>query len=249
MRCSSGPSSTTATSANWTSSHWLVTKQALVTRTVIGARPRFDRLVLAERKMALLSRVVPVRSTSVVATRIDRYVPVTRAWPGRPTQRRAAPHHRSLREARATPPMVTVRSCADLAVALDDVLHGRQLAQPHRAAGVQLLGADADLGPEAELLAVHEASGRVHEHGGGVDLAGEALGGAQVPGQDGFAVASAGTGDVGDGGLEVGDPADRQLHHQDLAGVVLLGRRAQGDEGARRVVAHELDALEGARGL
>ena len=59
----------------------------------------------------------------------------------------------------------------DVAVAADDELPGRQLAQAHGAAGVQLLGGDADLGAEAELLAVDEPGRRVDEHGGGVDLA------------------------------------------------------------------------------
>ena len=38
-----------------------------------------------------------------------------------------------------------------LAVAPDDVLVGRELAQAHRAARVQLLRGDPDLGAEAEL--------------------------------------------------------------------------------------------------
>jgi hypothetical protein len=48
-------------------------------------------------------------------------------------------------------------SAADVAVAAHDVLGGGELAEAHGAAGVQLLGADADLRPEAELLAVDEA--------------------------------------------------------------------------------------------
>ena len=54
---------------------------------------------------------------------------------------------------------------------VDDVLRGGELAQAHGPAGVQLLGADADLGAEAELLAVDEPGRRVDEHRGGVDLA------------------------------------------------------------------------------
>ena len=52
-------------------------------------------------------------------------------------------------------------SAADLTVAAHDVLRRGQLAQPHRPAGVQLLGRDADLGAEAELLAVDEPGRRV----------------------------------------------------------------------------------------
>jgi hypothetical protein len=62
-------------------------------------------------------------------------------------------------------------SGADLAVAFDHVLGRRELAEAHRAAGVELLGADADLGAEAELLAVDEAGRGVDEDGGRVDLA------------------------------------------------------------------------------
>lgn len=55
---------------------------------------------------------------------------------------------------------------ADVAVADDDVLGGGHLGQAHRAAGVQLLGADADLGAEAELSAVGEPRGGVDQDGG-----------------------------------------------------------------------------------
>ena len=61
----------------------------------------------------------------------------------------------------------------DLAVAPHDVLVRGQLAQAHRAARVQLLGRDPDLGAEAEPLAVGEAGRRVHDHDRGVDLVGE----------------------------------------------------------------------------
>lgn len=53
---------------------------------------------------------------------------------------------------------------AHVPVADDDVLGGGHLGQPHRPAGVQLLGADADLGTEAELAAVGEPGGGVHQH-------------------------------------------------------------------------------------
>ena len=65
---------------------------------------------------------------------------------------------------------------ADLTVAEDQILGCGQLPQSHGAAGVQLLGADADLGTEAELLAVGEPGGHVHHDRGGVDLALKALG-------------------------------------------------------------------------
>ena len=52
---------------------------------------------------------------------------------------------------------------ADVAVADDDVLGGGHLGQAHRSAGVQLLGADPDLGAEAELSAVGEPRGGVDQ--------------------------------------------------------------------------------------
>ncbi len=54
---------------------------------------------------------------------------------------------------------------AHVAVADDDVLGGGHLGQAHRAAGVQLLGADPDLGAEAELTAVGEPGGGVDQDG------------------------------------------------------------------------------------
>ena len=63
---------------------------------------------------------------------------------------------------------------ADVAVADDDVLGRGHLGQAHRAAGVQLLGADPDLGAEAELAAVGEPGRGVDQHRGRVDLGHEA---------------------------------------------------------------------------
>src|SRR2546428_9355436 len=48
-------------------------------------------------------------------------------------------------------------SLAHLPVAVDDVLLRGQLAQAHRAEGVQAGGGDAELGAEAELASVVEA--------------------------------------------------------------------------------------------
>ena len=84
-------------------------------------------------------------------------------------------------------PMPPLRcSVPDLAGAAHQVLVGRQLAQTHRSACVQPVGADPDLGAEAELEAVGEAGGGVDEHRGRVDALEEARGGAVVLGDDGF---------------------------------------------------------------
>src|SRR6476619_5591865 len=56
----------------------------------------------------------------------------------------------------------------NLAVAVDDVLQRGQLPEAHGAPSMQLLGGDADLGAEPELLTVDEAGRRVDQHGGRV---------------------------------------------------------------------------------
>src|SRR3954469_19114745 len=70
------------------------------------------------------------------------------------------------------PPRTPIRATSllpDLPAAVDDVLGRRQLAQPDRAAGMQLLGRVAYLPPHPELIAVRESrrrididSGRIH---------------------------------------------------------------------------------------
>ncbi len=55
---------------------------------------------------------------------------------------------------------------ADLAGAIDEVFITAKFCQAHGAAGVELVGADADLGSEPKLAAVIEAgAGIVHDHG------------------------------------------------------------------------------------
>ena len=131
-------------------------------------------------------------------------------------------------------------------VALDDVLGGGQLAQAHRAAGVELLGADADLGAEAELLAVDEAGRGVDEHRGGVDLAGEAVGRREVAGDDGLGVTRAVAGDVVDRLVErVDDPRPPASGR----GTRWRSRRRwrpwrRAASARARVVADQLDAVE-----
>src|SRR5699024_5001485 len=62
------------------------------------------------------------------------------------------------------PYMAPLRSLLPgLSVAVDDVFAGGQLFHTHGAAGVHLLGRDADLRAQTELAAVGEA-------GGGVDI-------------------------------------------------------------------------------
>src|SRR5262245_65959129 len=87
----------------------------------------------------------------------------------------------------------------DLAVADHHVLAGGQLFQAQRPARVQPVRGDADLGAHAVDGTVCEAGGGVHVHRGGVDLAGEPLGGGRVLGHDRLGVAGGGGGVVGGG--------------------------------------------------
>ena len=78
------------------------------------------------------------------------------------------------------------------------------------AAGVELVGADADLGAQAELAAVVEAGAGVDHHGGAVDLVDELLSGREIGGHDRIGVAGAVARDVGDRFFDRVDNGDRQ---------------------------------------
>src|SRR5699024_9400283 len=77
--------------------------------------------------------------------------------------------HSRARVPSPTCPMGVV-SRADVPLPDHEPLRGGDLGEPHGAAGVELLGGDADLGAEAELAAVGEAGGGVGHHHGRVDL-------------------------------------------------------------------------------
>src|SRR5690606_12798144 len=128
----------------------------------------------------------------------------------------------------------------DLAAAVHDVLVGDQGLEAHRPAGVELLGADADLGAEPELEAVVEARGGVHEHGSGVDLAPEALGAVQGARDDRLAVARAVAVDVLERRVERGHDPDGQHEVEELGLPVGLG----GGEGLRHERARALAAAQ-----
>src|SRR3954454_13148226 len=90
----------------------------------------------------------------------------------------------------------------DLAVAVDDPLGARQLAEAAGAAGVVLVGADADLGAQAELATVVEPSAGVDDHGRAVALGDDPPRRGQVAGQDRVGVARAVPRDVRHRGVE-----------------------------------------------
>ena len=85
-----------------------------------------------------------------------------------------------------------------------------QLAEAAGAAGVELVGADADLGAQAELAAVVETGAGVDHHGRAVDLGDEPLGRGEVGGDDRLGVARAVPGDMSDGLFERVDDGDGQ---------------------------------------
>src|SRR5262245_14160011 len=58
---------------------------------------------------------------------------------------------------------------ADLTLTLDDPLIGCQLAQRHRAAHMQFLGADRNFGTQSELRAVVKACRGIDKHSSRVD--------------------------------------------------------------------------------
>ena len=94
---------------------------------------------------------------------------------------------------------MTERFSPHLPISMDDVLIAAQLLQPHRAAGMELLGGDTHLTAQAELAAVGEAGGAVDIHRRTVHGCCEEGGMGLVPGQDGFAVAGGVLGNVADG--------------------------------------------------
>src|SRR3954471_17698909 len=63
----------------------------------------------------------------------------------------------------------------DFAVAQDDPLEGREALDADRPAGVELVGADADLGAQPVFETVGKARAGVDHHAGRVHLAQEAL--------------------------------------------------------------------------
>src|SRR5699024_6246773 len=137
---------------------------------------------------------------------------------------------------------------ADLAVAPDDVLVGAQLGQAHGAAGVQLLGGDAHLAPQAELAPVGEAGGAVDVDRRAVHRCGEPLDVACRLAEDGVAVAGGVGGDV----LHRVLHAVHHPHRQDVVeelGVEVLGAGGDaGDEGGGPLVQPQLHRVEAAGG-
>ena len=135
-------------------------------------------------------------------------------------------------------------SAADLAGAANHKFLRGQLLETHRAACVELLGRDSDLGPEPELLTVDETGRRVDQHGGGIDLAGEPIGGDDVVGDDRLGVAGGGLVDMADGLVKIIHDLDTHLHSQELGGKVVVAGDAHVDDRPSPLITHQLDAVE-----
>ena len=97
---------------------------------------------------------------------------------------------------------------ADLSVARDDILVGRELGQSHRAAGVEFL---------------REGGRDVDVDAGGVDAARELRGGLLVFGDDGLAVARRVAGDMRQCPVERRDGLDGQFVVEELGAEMLFG--------------------------
>src|SRR3954463_2387623 len=76
------------------------------------------------------------------------------------------------------------RSGTDVSVAGDDPLVGGEVGGAHGAAGVELVGGDAEFGAQAVFTAVGETRRGVDHDAGAVDVGDKLVGGAGVGGQD-----------------------------------------------------------------
>src|SRR6476620_4316113 len=84
---------------------------------------------------------------------------------------------------------VTALLYPDLALTLHDPLRRGELGQAHRAAGVQLLRRNTHFGAQAQLAAVGEPRGRVHDDRCRIHLGDETLRVGEIVGQDRLRVA------------------------------------------------------------
>src|SRR3546814_20064011 len=98
------------------------------------------------------------------------------------------------------------RAWPDVAPATHLVLVAGQLLGANGAAGVQLAGGNADLGPPAELAAVGELGRGVVHHDAGIDLVQEAGRGHCVLGDDGLGLMEAVT-------IDMSNPLVEALDH------------------------------------
>src|SRR5262249_48862582 len=146
------------------------------------------------------------------------------------------------------PPNTAIRATllANLTVAVDDVLGGRQLLNTDGATRVQTRRRDAHFGAHPELSTVDEARGGIDHDGGGVDLAREAPRVGERVRHDGLGQARAVTPDVSDRLLEVVDHADGEDEVEVLlVPIARRGRSGLGKQRHRAGTAAQLDTGSG----
>ena len=136
----------------------------------------------------------------------------------------------------------------DMAIAAQQVAVGDQTLQAHRSAGGQGLGADSHLGAEAVAVAIGEAGGAIPVNAGAVDRFQEAFGHAVVVGADGVGVAGAVAGDMGEGGVQVGDHPDAEDQVGILGAPIRFAGRQGHPKGAGGLVTPQFDPGRGEHG-
>ncbi len=119
-----------------------------------------------------------------------------------------------------------------------------ELAEAARSPRVDLVGADPDLGAQAELAAVVESGAGVDHDGRAVDQVGEAPGGLQVAGNNGVGVPGPMSSDMSNCIIDRFDNGDREDLVEEL-GVPVggRGRRHGGHDRPSRRVAAQLDSF------
>ena len=137
---------------------------------------------------------------------------------------RHLPIHRMENQCSDSPGIFGYRlSLPDLSIAHHEVFVGGEFGQGHWAACMEFLGADAYLGPEAELGAIGEGGRGIDVDAGGIDLELELADAGGVFADDAFAVARAEAGDVLQGFVEGGHGADAHLIVEKLGAEVAFG--------------------------
>jgi len=115
-----------------------------------------------------------------------------------------------------------------VAVAGNHPLVSCEISCPHRSAGVEFVGADADFRAQAIFAAIGEAGAGVDEDAGAVDFGGEFLDGLRVAAEDGVGVVRAVVIDVVDGFLDTAYDLDADGEGE-VFGVPILGRGGFGE--------------------
>ena len=110
---------------------------------------------------------------------------------------------------------------------------------------MDLVGGNANLGPEAVFEAVGEAGGGVDHHRTGIHLGEEAPGAAEVLTDNGLGMTGAVAADMVEGLVEAAHDLDGEDRRQILGAPVFLAGGVAGDQPGGALTAPQLDALAG----